>query len=168
LRFAATVLFGGLDNAVVAYRKNCQKVEKPVQKIKCSCFIDIGDGEDERQRALARMVGHITMAGLRRTMGQGGKGGLPPTMEYFKKIGERINDARAFDFEDNSLLYGSPQQIIDNFEAGRGYRHRRGHPLLQLRQPTRRLCARADAPVHGRHRGRPRRLVSGVKAAAAE
>jgi hypothetical protein len=34
-------------------------------------------------------------------------------MEYFKKIGDRLNDAKASDFDDNSLLYGSPQQIID-------------------------------------------------------
>jgi alkanesulfonate monooxygenase SsuD/methylene tetrahydromethanopterin reductase-like flavin-dependent oxidoreductase (luciferase family) len=102
-----------LGNAVTAYCEICKKAEKPAQKVKCSYFIHIGEGEEERQRALERMVGYITMAGLRKTMSQGGKGGLPPTMEYFKKIGERLNDAQASDFDDNSLLHGSPQQIID-------------------------------------------------------
>jgi alkanesulfonate monooxygenase SsuD/methylene tetrahydromethanopterin reductase-like flavin-dependent oxidoreductase (luciferase family) len=114
--FAATILFGGLSNAATAYREICEKAEKSAQKIKCSYFIHIGEGEDERQRALERMVGYITMAGLRKTMTQGGAGGLPPTMEYFKKIGERLNDAKASDFDDNSLLYGSPQQIIDTLK----------------------------------------------------
>jgi alkanesulfonate monooxygenase SsuD/methylene tetrahydromethanopterin reductase-like flavin-dependent oxidoreductase (luciferase family) len=62
------------------------------------------------------MVHYITMAGLRKTTSQGGRGALPPTMEYFRKIGERVNDAKASDFDDNSLLYGSPQQIIDTLK----------------------------------------------------
>jgi alkanesulfonate monooxygenase SsuD/methylene tetrahydromethanopterin reductase-like flavin-dependent oxidoreductase (luciferase family) len=64
--FAATVLFGGLGNAATAYREICEKAGKPAQKIKCSYFINIGEGEDERQRALERMVNYITMAGLRK------------------------------------------------------------------------------------------------------
>ncbi len=114
--FAATVLFGSLGNAATAYREICEKAGKPAQKIKCSYFIHIGEGEDERQRALERMVNYITMAGLRKTMSHGGKGALPPTMEYFKKMGERLNDPKASDFDDNSLLYGSPQQIIDTLK----------------------------------------------------
>jgi len=31
-------------------------------------------------------------------------------------MGERLNDAKASDFDDNSLLYGSPQQIIDTLK----------------------------------------------------
>jgi alkanesulfonate monooxygenase SsuD/methylene tetrahydromethanopterin reductase-like flavin-dependent oxidoreductase (luciferase family) len=114
--FATTVLFGSLGNAVTTYREICEKTEKPVQKVKCSYFINIGEGEDERQRALERMVSYITMAGLRKTMSHGGKGALPPTMQYFKKMGERLNDAKASDFDDNSLLYGSSQQIIDTLK----------------------------------------------------
>jgi alkanesulfonate monooxygenase SsuD/methylene tetrahydromethanopterin reductase-like flavin-dependent oxidoreductase (luciferase family) len=114
--FAATILFGGLDKAAAAYREICAKAEKPARTIKCSYFIHIGDGEAERQRALERMVGYITMAGLRKTMSSGGQGALPPTMEYFKKIGERLNDPKASDFDDNSILHGSPQQIIDTLK----------------------------------------------------
>jgi alkanesulfonate monooxygenase SsuD/methylene tetrahydromethanopterin reductase-like flavin-dependent oxidoreductase (luciferase family) len=114
--FAATVLFGSLGNAVTTYREICEKAGKLAQKVKCSYFINIGEGEDERQRALERMVGYITMAGLRKTMSHGGQGALPPTMQYFKKMGERLNDAKASDFDDNSLLYGSPQQIIDTLK----------------------------------------------------
>ncbi len=101
---------------VTTYREICEKVGKPAQKVKCSYFINIGEGEDERQRALERMVSYITMAGLRKTMSHGGQGALPPTMQYFKKMGERLNDAKASDFDDNSLLYGSPQQIIDTLK----------------------------------------------------
>jgi alkanesulfonate monooxygenase SsuD/methylene tetrahydromethanopterin reductase-like flavin-dependent oxidoreductase (luciferase family) len=114
--FAATILFGSLANAVAAYREICAKAAKPAQKVKCSYFIHIGEGEEERQRALERMVDYVTMAGLRKTMSSGGSGALPPTMTYFKQIGERLNDAKASDFDDNSLLHGSPQQIIDTLK----------------------------------------------------
>jgi alkanesulfonate monooxygenase SsuD/methylene tetrahydromethanopterin reductase-like flavin-dependent oxidoreductase (luciferase family) len=114
--FAATILFGSLHKAVTAYREICAKAEKPAQKVKCSYFIHIGDGEAEKQRARERMVGYITMAGLRKTMSSGGQGPLPSTMAYFKQIGARLNDAKASDFDDNSLLHGSPAEIIDTLK----------------------------------------------------
>jgi alkanesulfonate monooxygenase SsuD/methylene tetrahydromethanopterin reductase-like flavin-dependent oxidoreductase (luciferase family) len=114
--FAATILFGSLHNAAAAYREICDKAAKPAQKIKCSYFIHIGEGEAERERARERMVNYVTMAGLRRTMSQGGAGAMPPTMAYFKEIGARLNDAKASDFDDNSLLYGSPQQVVDTLK----------------------------------------------------
>jgi alkanesulfonate monooxygenase SsuD/methylene tetrahydromethanopterin reductase-like flavin-dependent oxidoreductase (luciferase family) len=165
--FAATILFGNLDNAVAAYREICAKAEKPEQKVKCSYFIHIGEGEDERQQALERMVGYITMSGLRKTMSQGGQGALPPTMEYYKKIGARLNDAKASDFDDNSLLYGSPQQIIDTLKRVEAigidevilYFNFGNRPDAYVREQMHRFTADI-APAFGG--------TSGVRAAAAE
>ena len=64
------------------------------------------------QAARQRMVDYISMAGLRKTMSHGGAGKLPPTMEYFKAIGARLNDASADQFDENSILFGSPERII--------------------------------------------------------
>ena len=111
--FASTILFGSLGNAVDAYREICAGKGVPARKVKCSYFIHIGEGPKEAEAALERMVSYISMAGLRKTMSQGGRGQLPPSMEYFKKIGEKLNDPKVGDFDDNSLLYGSPQRIID-------------------------------------------------------
>jgi hypothetical protein len=44
----------------------------------CSYFVHIGEGEKKCQWALERMVGYITVVGLRKTMSLGGKGRLPP------------------------------------------------------------------------------------------
>jgi alkanesulfonate monooxygenase SsuD/methylene tetrahydromethanopterin reductase-like flavin-dependent oxidoreductase (luciferase family) len=115
--FAATILFGNLGNAVGAYREICEKAGKPARKVKCSYFIHIGAGPKEEDAAMTRMVDYITMAGLRKSMSQGGKGELPPTMQYFKKIGQTLNDAKKSDFDDRSLLYGSPQRIIDSLKT---------------------------------------------------
>ncbi len=111
--FAATILFGSLANAVGAYREICEKKGKPARKVKCSYFIHIGDGPGEDDVALDRMVNYISMAGLRKTMSQGGKGQLPASLAYFKQIGEKLNDPRKEDFDGKSLLFGSPQRIVD-------------------------------------------------------
>lgn len=114
--FAATIIFGDLGAAVAAYRDICARKGAPERKVKCSYFIHMGEGPAEEDRALERMVNYITMAGLRKTMSQGGKGQLPPTMQYFKKIGEKLNDPKKGDFDDNSLLFGSPQRILDTLK----------------------------------------------------
>ena len=111
--FASTILFGNLGNAVAAYREICEAKKVPVRKVKCSYFIHIGEGPAQMQEARQRMVDYISMAGLRKTMSQGGTGKLPPTMEYFKKIGEKLNDPSGDQFDDNSILIGSPLQITD-------------------------------------------------------
>lgn len=114
--FAATVLFGNLGNAVAAYREVCEEKQKPERKVKCSYFIHIGDRPGDDDKALERMINYITMAGLRKTMSQGGTGKLPPTLEYFKKIGAALNDPQKGDFDDNSLLFGSPERIIESLK----------------------------------------------------
>jgi alkanesulfonate monooxygenase SsuD/methylene tetrahydromethanopterin reductase-like flavin-dependent oxidoreductase (luciferase family) len=114
--FASTILFGNLGNAVKAYREICEKKEKPVRKVKCSYFIHIGESAKDQEIALDRMINYITMAGLRKTMSQGGTGTLPPSMEYFKQIGAKLNDPKKSDFDDNSLLFGSPERVIETLK----------------------------------------------------
>ena len=114
--FASTILFGDLAGAVAAYREECEKVGAPVRKVKCSYFLHIGEGPKEADAALTRMVDYISMAGLRKTMSQGGRGQLPKSLEYFKQIGAKLNDPKKEDFDDNSILFGSPQQIVDSLE----------------------------------------------------
>ena len=114
--FASTILFGSLGNAVQAYRDICAEKKAPVRKVKSSYFIHIGDKPGDMQEAKARMVNYISMAGLRKKMSQGGTGPLPPTMEYFRKIGEKLNDPSGDQFDDNSILFGSPAQIVDTLK----------------------------------------------------
>ena len=118
--FASTILFGSLGNAVAAYREICEKNHAPMRKVKCSYFVHIGGSQTQMTQARERMVNYISMAGLRKKMSQGGTGPLPPTMEYFKKIGEKLNDPSGNQFDDNSILFGSPQQIIDTLKRVEG------------------------------------------------
>jgi hypothetical protein len=118
--FASTILFGSLANAVAAYREICEKNQAPMRKVKCSYFVHIGGNQTQMTQARERMVNYISMAGLRKKMSQGGTGPLPPTMEYFKKIGEKLNDPSGNQFDDNSILFGSTQQIIDTLKRVEG------------------------------------------------
>ena len=58
----------------------------------------------------------ITMAGLRKKTSQGGAGKLPPTMQYFAEIGKKLADPKAEEFDNNAILLGSPQQIVDRLK----------------------------------------------------
>ncbi len=41
---------------------------------------------------------------------------LPPTMAYYKKIGQALTDITADDLGPHSILLGSPQRIIDTLK----------------------------------------------------
>ena len=114
--FASTILFGSLGGAVQAYKEECEKAAAPVRKVKCSYFIHIGVGAKEADIAQQRMIDYISMAGLRKTMSQGGLQQLPDSLAYFKQIGAVTNDPKKGDFDDKSFLSGSPQQIIDSLK----------------------------------------------------
>lgn len=113
--FAASLVFGGLGEAVGAYREVCDAAERTPRGIKCSYFIHIGDGPGEQEAARARLVDYFTLSGLRSQKTMGTK--LPPTMAYYKKIGEALTNLKADDLGDNSILLGSPQRIIDTLKG---------------------------------------------------
>jgi len=111
--FASSLIFGGLDKAVAAYREICDRRCVDPRRIKCSYFIHIGDSDRERDEARSRLVTYFTMAGMRKQTSQGGAGKLPPTMQYFAEIGKKLADPKAEEFDNNAILLGSPQQIVD-------------------------------------------------------
>jgi hypothetical protein len=70
------------------HRLGAGKVDQPTEAA-------IGAFGRQGLHANPRLVNYITMASVRKTTSHGGNGALPPTMEYFKKMGERLNDAKA-------------------------------------------------------------------------
>jgi len=115
--FASSLIFGGLDKAVAAYREICAQKEKQARRIKCSYFIHIGESQAERDEARTRLVNYFSMAGMRKKTSQGGGGQLPPTMRYFADIGKKLADPKVEDIDHNAILLGSPAQIIDRLKA---------------------------------------------------
>ena len=109
--FAAALVFGGLNEAVAAYRKVCDTAAIEPGRVKCSYFIEIADTPAEESAARERLLDYFTMSGTRHKGIMGAK--LPPTMEYYRRIGKALADLRAEDLGPNSILLGSPQAIVD-------------------------------------------------------
>ncbi len=112
--FAAYLVFGGLNEAVRTYREICDKAHAPARGVKCSYFIHMGGSAEDQADARARLIDYFTLSGLRSTKTMGAK--LPPTMEYYKKIGQALTDITADDLGPHSILLGSPQRVIDTLK----------------------------------------------------
>ncbi len=112
--FAASLVFGGLDQAIDAYRDICVKADRPVRGVKISYFIHICEEPQNEYFAAEGLIDYFTMSGLRSKSTPGGK--LPPTMAYYQKIREALADLKKEDLGEHSILVGSPQRIIDRLK----------------------------------------------------
>ncbi len=112
--FAASLVFGSLDQAITAYREVCATAGRPERDIKISYFIHMGESAEEQDFAAERLISYFTMSGLRSKSSTGGK--LPPTMAYYQKIREALADISREDLGAHSILLGSPSRIIDRLK----------------------------------------------------
>ena len=119
--FAASIVFGGLGPAVAAYRDICAKRGQEARKVTCSYFIHIGESEEDRAFARDRLMDYFTLSGLRKKTSMGGKQKLPPTMQYYKKIGEALANPNVDDFGIDAILYGSTEQITERLTEVASY-----------------------------------------------
>ena len=108
--FATGMIYGGLDKAAQAYRDKCEKAgTKPGRKM-CSYFIHIGEGDAEaygRDRQISYFKECCLPAFAKKSED------LPPTMQYWLKIVDILDNMEAGDLTDKSILLGSPQEITD-------------------------------------------------------
>nr|ART40119.1 K156 [uncultured bacterium] len=113
--FAASIVFGGLGPAVAAYREECAKQGATPRAVKCSYFIHIGDSLEEMTYGRDRLFDYFKLSGLRKEHGPAAK--LPPTMEYYRKVGAALMNLSKADLGDDSVLLGGPQKIIDTLKS---------------------------------------------------
>jgi alkanesulfonate monooxygenase SsuD/methylene tetrahydromethanopterin reductase-like flavin-dependent oxidoreductase (luciferase family) len=112
--FAASLVFGGLEQAIEAYRELCIKAGGTPRGVKISYFIHICDAPEDDYFAADGLIDYFTLSGLRAKSGPGVK--LPPTMAYYQKIREALADIKKEDLSNHSILVGSPQKIIDRLK----------------------------------------------------
>lgn len=111
--FAASIVFGGLGPAIAAYREICAAKSRTPRKVTCSYFIHIGGDTATQAYARERLMDYFSLSGLRKKTSMSGGQKLPPTMQYYKKIGAALVDPSVENFGIEAILYGSVQQIID-------------------------------------------------------
>ena len=74
----------------------------------------MGDRPEDEASGRERLIDYFTLSGLRSTQTMGTK--LPPTMAYYKKIGETLTNITTEDLGPHSILLGPPQRIIDTLK----------------------------------------------------
>lgn len=112
--FAAGMTFGGLDKAVDAYREKCVEHSNTPGRKMCSYFIHIADTPEEEDYGRERQMAYFKHCVLPAFPKDPSK--APPTMHYFMKIVDILENMKKEDLSEKSILLGSPQKIIDTLK----------------------------------------------------
>ena len=112
--FAAGMVFGGLDIAVANYREACRSYRQRPGRAMCSYFIHIADTPKEEDRAREAQMSYFKYCVLPAFPKDSAK--TPPTMQYFIKIVEMLENMEKKDLTDTSILLGPPAQIIESLK----------------------------------------------------
>jgi alkanesulfonate monooxygenase SsuD/methylene tetrahydromethanopterin reductase-like flavin-dependent oxidoreductase (luciferase family) len=109
--FAAGMTFGGLDKAVAAYRDACVKAGKKPGRAICSYFIFMADNEKDENYGREAQMRYFREAVLPAfTMKPEN---APPTMHYFMKIVDILQNMKKEDLSERSILLGPAAKVID-------------------------------------------------------
>jgi len=112
--FAAGMTYGGLDKAVEAYKEACDKYGTKPGRMMCSYFVYIGDNPKEEAYGRERQMAYFNECCLPAFAKKAEE--LPPTMQYFLKIVDILQNMKGEDLTDKSILLGSPQQVADSLK----------------------------------------------------
>ena len=112
--FAATMVYGGIEQAVDKYREACVQNGVTPGRAMCSYFIHIAETPEEDDAGRQAMMDYFRHCVLRAFPDDPAK--MPPTMRYFLKINEILRNMEKDKLSANSVLIGSPQQIADRLE----------------------------------------------------
>ncbi len=112
--FAAGMVYGGLEAAVESYREKSAAYGHSPGRTMCSYFIYIADTpeqEDYGRQTQIDYFRHCVLPAFPKKAAD-----APPTMQYFLKIVDILENMKKEDLTDKSILLGSPQQIIDTLK----------------------------------------------------
>ena len=112
--FAATMVYGGIEQAVEKYRESCVGNGGTPGRAMCSYFIHIAETPEEDDAGRQAMMDYFRHCVLRAFPDDPAK--MPPTMHYFLKINEILRNMEKDKLSANSVLIGSPQQIVDRLK----------------------------------------------------
>ena len=112
--FAAGMTYGGLDKAVEAYKEACDKHGNTPGRMMCSYFVYVGDTPEEEQYARDRQMAYFRECCLPAFIKKPEE--APPTMQYFLKIVDILENMEGGDLTDKSILLGGPQQVVDTLK----------------------------------------------------
>ena len=109
--FAAAMSFGGLSEVAAHYRHDCGKFGYPAGRLMCSYFIHFADDKAQEDAARARQIRYYRECVIPAFPGDPKT--APPSYHYFIDMVERLRQVNPEDLTENSVLLGTPAQIID-------------------------------------------------------
>src|SRR5207245_2893233 len=112
--FAAAVSYGGLRQVADLYHETCARHGRAPGRLMCSYFIHFADTPAEEERARARQIRYYKECVIAAFPGDPKT--APPSYRYFIEIVDRLTKVRPQDLGENSVLLGSPAQIIDTLK----------------------------------------------------
>lgn len=112
---AAASMHGSLDAVARLYKEACAAQGTTPQRLITSYFIHFADTPAEEQHARERQLRYhkeCTSPAF-----PGDPKTAPESYRYFEKIVQRYQTQKPEDFNSNSVLIGSPQQIVDTIAS---------------------------------------------------
>jgi alkanesulfonate monooxygenase SsuD/methylene tetrahydromethanopterin reductase-like flavin-dependent oxidoreductase (luciferase family) len=111
--FAATMVYGSLANGVRAYREACETHGKTPRRSNCSYFIHIATTPEDERYGRQALIDYFKCI-VPSFPSDPAK--APPNLRYFIDIVERLKRATPEGLDSNSILIGSPQQIVEHLK----------------------------------------------------
>jgi alkanesulfonate monooxygenase SsuD/methylene tetrahydromethanopterin reductase-like flavin-dependent oxidoreductase (luciferase family) len=112
--FAAAMTFGGLRQVRDLYDETCARHHKQPGRLMCSYFLHFADTPAEQAAARARQIRYYRECATAAFPGDPAT--APPSYRYFAEIVDRLHKVRPEDLGENSVLLGSPAQVIDTLK----------------------------------------------------
>jgi alkanesulfonate monooxygenase SsuD/methylene tetrahydromethanopterin reductase-like flavin-dependent oxidoreductase (luciferase family) len=112
--FAAAMTFGGLRQVRDVYAETCARHGQPTGRLMCSYFLHFADDPAEEASARARQIRYYKECVIAAFPGDPAT--APPSYRYFIDIVDRLTRVRPEDLSANSVLLGTPGQVIDTLK----------------------------------------------------
>jgi alkanesulfonate monooxygenase SsuD/methylene tetrahydromethanopterin reductase-like flavin-dependent oxidoreductase (luciferase family) len=112
--FAAAMSYGGLKQVADLYRETCIKHGNKPGRLMCSYFTHIADSREHEAAARARQIRYYRECVIPALPGDPKT--APPSYHYFIDMVERLQKVKPEDLTENSVLLGSPAQIVDTLK----------------------------------------------------
>ena len=112
--FAAAMSYGGLKQVADLYRETCIKHGNKPGRIMCSYFAHMADDREQEAAARARQIRYYRECVIPALPGDPQT--APPSYRYFIDMVDRLQKVKPEDLTENSVLLGSPGQIVDTLK----------------------------------------------------
>jgi alkanesulfonate monooxygenase SsuD/methylene tetrahydromethanopterin reductase-like flavin-dependent oxidoreductase (luciferase family) len=112
--FAAAMSFGGLKQVADLYHESCVKFGTKPGRLMCSYFTHFADNKEQEAAQRARQIRYYKECVIPAFPGDPKT--APPSYRYFIGMVERLQNIKAEDLTENSVLLGSAQQITDTLK----------------------------------------------------